>query len=135
MNILPVVVTQDVPVYQHQKVPWEQLKSSLSDKEVSTLLVFSTTYKNTISKHAELSTIYIKLEYQMNMTIVLEARKNTPYSCYLFIYKIVCKKRFEWKCDQLFQEMLNSGTIIRGKNSSNYNTLIEYSWTNLFRAK
>ena len=26
-------------------------------------------------------------------------------------------KKFEWKCDQLFQELLNHGTIIRGKSS------------------
>jgi len=26
-------------------------------------------------------------------------------------------KKFEWKCDQLFQELLNRGTIIRGKSS------------------
>ena len=26
-------------------------------------------------------------------------------------------KKFEWKCDQLFQEILNCGTIIRGKSS------------------
>ena len=26
-------------------------------------------------------------------------------------------KIFEWKCNQLFQELLNCGTIIRGKSS------------------
>ena len=26
-------------------------------------------------------------------------------------------KKFEWKCDQLFQKILNRGTIIRGKSS------------------
>ena len=75
--------------------------------------------------------IYIKLEDQKN-TIRLEAQKNTSYSCYSFIYKIICMKRFEWKCDQLFQELLNRGTVIRGKNSS-YSTLIVDSWSNLFR--
>jgi len=25
--------------------------------------------------------------------------------------------KFEWKCDQLFQELLNRGTVIRGKSS------------------
>jgi len=33
------------------------------------------------------------------------------------MYKIICMKKFEWKCDQLFQELLNRGTIIRGKSS------------------
>ena len=118
MNILPVVVTQDVLKSQHQKVPWEHLKPSSSNKELSTLLVVATIDKKTISKHAELSEIYIKLKDQKN-TIRLEAQKNTPYSCYSFIYIIICMKIFEWKCDQLFQKILNYGTIIRGKNSSN----------------
>ena len=39
MNILPVVVTQDILEFQHQKVPREQLKTISLDKEVSTLLV------------------------------------------------------------------------------------------------
>ena len=34
MNILPVVITQDFLKSQHQKVPWEQLKTSSSNKEV-----------------------------------------------------------------------------------------------------
>ena len=130
MNILPVVVTQDVLQYQHQKVPQKKLKTSSSDKEVSPLLVVAATYKKTISKHAEILEIYIKLEYQNN-TIRLESQKNTPYSCYSFIYRIICIQRFEWKCDQLFQEMLNCGTIFRGKNSS-CNMLIEDSWMHIF---
>ena len=85
----------------------------MSDKEVNTLLIVATTDKKTISKHAE---------GQKN-TIGLEAHKNTPYSCYTFIYIIICMKIFEWKCDQIFQELLNHGTIIHGKNSS-CNTLI-----------
>ena len=50
VNILLVVTTQDV--LEFQKVPIEQIKTSLSDKEVSTMLVVSTTYKKTILKHA-----------------------------------------------------------------------------------
>ena len=46
MNILLVVATQDV--LEIQKVPKEQIKTSLSDKEVSTLLVVATTDKKTI---------------------------------------------------------------------------------------
>ena len=53
MNILLVVTTQDV--LEFQKVPREQINSSLSDKEVSTLLVVATTDKITISKHAKTS--------------------------------------------------------------------------------
>ena len=52
MNILPVVVTQDVLESQHQKVPYEQLNTRSSEKEVSKLLVVTATYKKTISKHA-----------------------------------------------------------------------------------
>ena len=103
----------------------------MSDKEVSTFLVIAATNKKTISKHAEKSEIYIKLEDQKN-TIRLGAQKNTPYSCYSFIYIIIWMKIFEWKCDQLFQEMLNYGTIICGKNSS-CSMLIEDSWTDIFR--
>ena len=55
MNILLVVTAQDVLEYKYQKVPREQVKISLSDKEVSTLLVVVATYKKTISKHAEIS--------------------------------------------------------------------------------
>ena len=106
MNILLVVTTQDV--LEFHKVPREQIKTSLSEKEVT--------------KHAEISRIYIKIEDQKN-TIGLEAQKNTPYSCYAFIYRIICKKIFEWKCDQLFQELINCGTIIHGNNSS-FNMLI-----------
>ena len=62
MNILPVVATQDVLESQYQKVPREQLKISLSYKEVTTLLVVSYTDNKTISKHAEISEVYIKLE-------------------------------------------------------------------------
>ena len=131
MSFLSVVVTQYVLESQHQKVPWEQLNPRSSDKEVSTLLVVAAIDKKTISKHGEMSEIYIKLEYQRN-TIKLEALKNTPYNCYSFIYRIICMKIYEWKCDQLFQELLNRGTIIRGKNSS-CSTLIEDSWTDLFR--
>ena len=105
--------------------------TSLSDNEVSTLLVVSTTDKKTISKHAEI--YYIKLEVQKN-TIILEAQKNTSYSCYLFIYGIICMKIFEWKCDQLFQELLNHGTIFHGKNSC-CSMLIEYLRMNLFIAR
>ena len=47
-----VVTTQDV--LEFQKVPREQIKTSLVDKEVSTLLVVATTDKKTISKHAEI---------------------------------------------------------------------------------
>ena len=115
LNILLVVTTQDV--LEFQKVPKEQIKTSLSDKKVSTILVVTTTDKKTVSKHAEISKIHIKIEGQKN-TIGLEAHKNTPYSCYTFIYIIICMKIFEWKCDQIFQELLNRGTIIRGKNSS-----------------
>ena len=39
------------------------------------------------------------------------------YGHYGFIYRIICMKKFEWKCDQLLQELLNRGTIIRGKSS------------------
>ena len=122
MNILPVAATQDVVESQYQKVPREKLKISSLDKEVSTLLVVSTTGNKTISKHTEISEIYIKLEDQHN-TIILEAEKNTPYRCYSFIYRIICMKIFEWKFDQLFQELLNCGTIVCGENSS-CNTLI-----------
>ena len=52
MNILLVVTTQDI--LEFQKVPREQIKTSLSDKEVSTLLVNATTYRKTISKHVEI---------------------------------------------------------------------------------
>ena len=52
MNILLVVTTQDI--LEFQKVPREQIKTSLSDKEVSILLVVATTYKKTISKHAKI---------------------------------------------------------------------------------
>ena len=114
MNILPVVITQDVLESQHQKVPQEQLNPSLSDKELSTLLVVSTIDKKTISKHSKISQIYIKLEDQKN-TIRLEAQKNNPYTCYSFIYRIIHMKIFEWKCNQLFQELLKHGTIICGK--------------------
>ena len=72
MNIIPVVVTQDVLESQHQKVPREQLKTSSLDKEVSPLLVIAAANKKIISKHAEISEIYIKLEDQKN-TIRLEA--------------------------------------------------------------
>ena len=115
MKILLVVTTQDV--LEFQKVLREQIKTSLSDKEVSTILVVATIDKKTISKHVEILKIHIKIEGQKN-TIKLESQKNTPYSCYVFIYRIICKKRFEWKCDQIFQELLNHGTIIHGKNSS-----------------
>ena len=54
-NILQVVVTQDVLESQYQKALWEQLKTRLLNKEVSTLLVVVATYKKTISKHAEIS--------------------------------------------------------------------------------
>ena len=108
MNILLVVTTQDV--LEIQKVPREQIKTGLSKKELSTILVVATIDKKTISKHAEISKIHIKIESQNN-TIGLEARKNTPYSCYAFIYRIICMKIFEWKCNQLFQELLNYGTI------------------------
>ena len=47
----------------------------------------------------------MKIEHQKN-TIRLEAQKNTPYSCYSFMYRVICMKIFEWKCDQLFQELL-----------------------------
>ena len=76
------------------------------------------------SEHAKISKIYVKLEYQkvkledQKNTIKLEAHKNIPYSCYTFIYKIVCMERFEWKYDQLFLELLNHVTVIRGKISS-----------------
>ena len=53
MDILLVVATQDV--LEFQKAPREQIKTSLLDKEVGTLLVVSTTDKKTISKHAEIS--------------------------------------------------------------------------------
>ena len=76
--------------------------------------------------------IYIKLEDQNN-TIRLESHKNNSYSCYSFIYRIICMKRFEWKCDQLFQELLNRATVIHGKSSS-CSTLIVDSWSNLFGA-
>ena len=49
--------------------------------------------------------------------INLETQKNTSYSHYGFIYIIICMNKFEWKCDQLFQELLNHGTVIRGKSS------------------
>ena len=52
MNILLIVTTQDI--LEFQKVPKEQINTSLSDKEISTLLVVSTTNKKTISKHAEI---------------------------------------------------------------------------------
>ena len=52
MNILLVVTTQDILGFQ--KVPKEQINTSLSDKELSTLLVVSITYKKTISKHVEI---------------------------------------------------------------------------------
>ena len=80
MNILPVVVTQYVLESQHKKVPREKLKTSSPDKEVSTLLVVSSTDKTTISKHVEISEIYIKLEDQNN-TIRLEAQNNTSHTC------------------------------------------------------
>ena len=123
MNILPVVVTPYVLESQHQKVPREQLKTSSLDKEVSPLLVIAATYKKTISKHAEISKMHIKLEGQKN-TIGLEAQKNTPYSCYAFIFKIICKKIFEWKCDQIFQELLNRGTIIHDTENPSCSMLI-----------
>ena len=66
MNILPVTITQDVLECQYQKVPREKLNTSSSDKEVSTLLVVAATDKTTISKHAEILEIYIKLEDQKN---------------------------------------------------------------------
>ena len=119
-----MVVTQVVIVSQHPKVPWKELTTSSSKKEVSPLLVVVATYKKTISKNVELLETYVKLEDQKN-TVRLEAQKK--YSI------IICMKIFEWKCDQLFQEFLNRGTIIRGKKSR-CNTLIEDSWTNLFRA-
>ena len=50
MNILWVVTTQDI--LEFQKFPREQIKTSLSDKEVSTLLIVATIDKKTISKHA-----------------------------------------------------------------------------------
>ena len=81
MNILPVVVTQYVLESQHEKVPREKLKPSSSYNEVSTILIVDVTEKKTISKHAEISEIYVKLEYQNN-TIILEAYKNTSYSFY-----------------------------------------------------
>ena len=52
INILFVVTIQDL--LEFQKVPREQIKTSLPDKEVSTLLVVSTIDKKTISKHAEI---------------------------------------------------------------------------------
>ena len=54
MNILLIVATQDVLESQYQKVPWEQLKTSSSNKEVTTLLVVASTDKKTISKHVEI---------------------------------------------------------------------------------
>ena len=47
----------------------------------------------------------------------LETHKNIPYNHYVFTYRIIWRKKFEWKCDQLLQELLNCGTIIRGKSS------------------
>ena len=47
----------------------------------------------------------------------LETQKNTSYSHYGFMYRIICMNKFEWKCDQRFQELLKHGTIIRGKSS------------------
>ena len=70
MNIPFVVTTQDV--LEFEKVRREQIKTSLADKEVSTLLVVATIDKKNISKHAEISKIYIKIEGQKN-TIELEA--------------------------------------------------------------
>ena len=52
--MLPVVANQDVVESQYRKVPRDQLNISLSDKEVSTLLVVSTTDKKTISNHVEI---------------------------------------------------------------------------------
>ena len=98
MNILLVVVTQGVLEYKYQNIPRKQLKENSSDKEVSTLLVVVATDKTTILKHAYISEIYIKLEDQKN-TIRLEAQKNNPYTCYSFIYRNMCMKRFECKCD------------------------------------
>ena len=95
MNILLVATTEDVLESQYQKVPREQLKPRSLDNELSTLLIVAATAKKTISKHVEISEIYIKLEYQKN-TIILEAQKNTPYSCHVFINRIICMKRFEW---------------------------------------
>ena len=46
--------------------------------------------------------------------IRLETHKNIPYNHYVFTYIIICRKKFEWKCYQLFQELLNLGTIICG---------------------
>ena len=96
MNILPVAATQGALEYQYQKVPREKLNIISSYKEVSTLLIVSATNNKTLSKHAEISEIYVKLEYQKN-TIILEAHNNTPYSCYAFIYRIICMQIFEWK--------------------------------------
>ena len=35
--------------------------------------------------------------------IRLETHKNIPYTHYVFTYKIICRKKFEWKCNELFQ--------------------------------
>ena len=47
MNILPVAATQGALEYEYQKVPREKLNISSSYKEVSTLLVVSTTNNKT----------------------------------------------------------------------------------------
>ena len=98
-----------------KKIP-ETTKDKLV-KQGRPLLVVAATNKKTISKHAEISEIYVTLEDQ-KYDIILEAQNNTPYSCYVSTYKIICMKIFEWKCDQLFQELLNCGTVIHDKTST-----------------
>ena len=102
MNILPVTITQDVPESQYQKARREQLNTSSSHKEVSTLLVVSATIKKSISKHAKISEFNLSTQVH-HEDIRLETRNNTSCSHYGFIYRIICIKKFEWKCDQLFQ--------------------------------
>ena len=69
-----------------------------------------------IPKHAKILGFNMSTQVH-HEDIRLETQKNTSYSHYGFIYKIICMKKFEWKCDQLFQELLNHGTIIFCKSS------------------
>ena len=67
-----------------------------------------------IPMHAKISEINIKNNYEFlkgnsvvtqvfQEDIRLETHKNIPYTHYVFTYKIICRKKFEWKCNELFQ--------------------------------
>ena len=76
-----------------------------------------------ILAHANISEININNTYEffkgnyvvmqvLQEGIRLETHKTTPYNHYVFIYRIISIKRFEWKNDRLFQELLNHGSVI-----------------------